>query len=115
MRDPLPPIFLDEHGDIAAFASLADAVADVEAIDVLNDEYEAFDAEGRALVLHARDGRDPVSITVKAEVSPQPDELARRLRRWVERVGPERVGLDVPVERAPLVRLVQAVADFQLR
>jgi hypothetical protein len=115
MNEPVPPIFLDEHWDLSAFASLADAATYVEAIDVLNDEYEAFDAEGQPLVLHASHWSDPVSITVNAEVSPQPDELARRLRRYIERVGPERLELDVPMERAPLRRLVQAVAGFQLR
>ena len=112
MKTPRPPIFIDEHGDIRAFGSVAEAAADLEAIDVLNGEYEAFDSNGQPLVLRAERWSDPVSITMNAEDLPRPDELARRLRSYVERVGPDRVGLVGPVEAAPLRRLVLAVADF---
>ncbi|MDP9022425.1 MAG: hypothetical protein M3N57_06960 [Actinomycetota bacterium] len=124
-EEPRPPLFLDEHGDIDAYLTVAEMASDVETVDVLNNEYEAFDAEGNVLTLHATDWRSPVSITLDSTApSPpdedstapsQPDELARRLRAHVDRVGLERFDLEVPPEHASLGQLVRAVARFHIR
>ncbi len=114
-EEPRPPLFLDEHGDIDAYLTVAEMASDVETVDVLNNEYEAFDAEGNVLTLHATDWRSPVSITLDSTAPSPPDELARRLRAHVDRVGLERFDLEVPPEHASLSQLVRAVARFHIR
>lgn len=54
-----PPLFLvtSDGGDADAFTSLEEAVAYVEAIDIINDEYRLFDSDGRRIHLKAM-GRD---------------------------------------------------------
>jgi len=44
-----PPIIIDEHGDIEIYSSVKIAEADVEPIDVRNDEYVFYDCEGMIL------------------------------------------------------------------
>ena len=45
------PIIIDEHGDISVFMSIAEASDYIEPIDVRNNEYLAYDSEGRCLEL----------------------------------------------------------------
>ena len=47
----VPPIFVWETGDLTCFATVADAQISLEAIDVKDGAYIAFDAEGRRLRL----------------------------------------------------------------
>jgi len=49
MQQLTTPVFLNEHGDVAIFKSLEAMVAQVEAFDVENGEYEFFDAAGHRL------------------------------------------------------------------
>ena len=64
-----PPIFIDEHGDITAFESVEHAEASLEAIDVRNKEYVAYDSDGK--LLNVRVGpADGISIS---EMSPSVD------------------------------------------
>jgi hypothetical protein len=46
-----PPIIVSEHGDISFYRNAAEAELALEAIDVRNGEYIAFDGLGRPLVL----------------------------------------------------------------
>ena len=46
-----PPIIVNEHGDVEVFTSVEDAEVYLEPIDVRNEEYTAFDSEGRKLSL----------------------------------------------------------------
>lgn len=45
------PIIVNEHGDISIYRSVEQAERDLEAIDVQNGEYVAYDAQGQPLVL----------------------------------------------------------------
>lgn len=47
----IPPIIIDEHGDLEFFRSAADAERYLEPIDVENEEYAAYDSVGRRLTL----------------------------------------------------------------
>ena len=63
------PILIDEHGDITAFESVEHAEASLEAIDVHNEEYVAYDSDGK--LLNVRVGpADRISIS---EISPSVD------------------------------------------
>lgn len=46
-----PPIFIIENGDISAFRSCETAEKSLEAFDVENGEYIAFDSQGKQLKL----------------------------------------------------------------
>lgn len=48
---PVPPIFVDEHGDVSAFRSVSYAESWMEPIDIENREYTAYDASGRLLAI----------------------------------------------------------------
>jgi len=45
------PIIINEHGDVSAYRSLEDACSYMEVIDVRNNEYVAYDADGYLLNL----------------------------------------------------------------
>jgi len=45
------PIIVDERGNLMIFESVKDAEVSLEAVDVRNNEYIAFDSEGRLLRL----------------------------------------------------------------
>jgi hypothetical protein len=47
------PIVVDEHGSVLFFKSVKDAEKYLEPIDVRNNEYIAYDSEGRLLQLIA--------------------------------------------------------------
>lgn len=55
------PIVIDDHGDLSFFSSVAAAELYLEAIDVENKEYKAYDGRGRVLRLTTtRKGRNEV-------------------------------------------------------
>jgi hypothetical protein len=82
-----PPILIDEHGDISAWASSARAAGHVEAIDVINGEYEFFDAVGRRLVAAVDNNR--ISLGADPARPPEPERLEAALRGYFRRL-PER-------------------------
>ncbi len=45
----IPPVIVDDHGAIETYESVEAAALDVEAIDVLNNEYLFYDSTGRLL------------------------------------------------------------------
>lgn len=53
---PVPPVFIDDHGDVSVFRNVADAASWIEPIDVQNREYASYDSLGRLLDL-VTDGR----------------------------------------------------------
>lgn len=112
MQAPVPPIVAIEGRDIMLYASVDSACLDLEAVDVRDDVYEAFDSHGKPLIL-ATEG-DVVTISADPERLPEPDKLASALRRYVESVGAERIGIGDP-ERAPLSELVSTLTRFQAR
>lgn len=56
------PIFVIDGRDVGVFASIEDVQLQLEAIDVQNQEYLAFDADGRSLQLAVREGQVRVSL-----------------------------------------------------
>jgi hypothetical protein len=108
-RWAVPPIIADDNGDITMFPTVADAEQDVEAIDVVDGAYEFFDSAGSRLAATAIGTR--VQIARDPQAIPNPDELDARLRNYVVRVGPQRVGVDEP-DSATLPVLVDALLRF---
>lgn len=110
MRDiAMTPIVIDERGDISLFPSLADASREMEAIDVVDAAYEAFDSSGRRLSLGVSEGL--VRIWLDPQSAAEPDELLRRLRHFIVRAGSDRIGVG-DVEAISLEAAVRALARF---
>ncbi|MGL4745929.1 MAG: hypothetical protein ACRCXL_16285 [Dermatophilaceae bacterium] len=105
----IPPIVVDDRGDIALYATLEAASRELEAIDVLDAIYEVFDSRGRRLSVTAAGGL--VSIRLDPQSVPESDELLRRLRHFISRVGADRVGVE-DAESASLDVAVRALAQF---
>jgi hypothetical protein len=80
MAELTPPILIDERGDISLYVSSERAASHVEAIDVLNGEYEFFDAAGRRLL--ATVDRNRVGLEIDPTRPPEPESLERRLRGY---------------------------------
>jgi hypothetical protein len=106
---PEPPIVTDDAGDIAVYLTVADACADIEAVDVRGGAYEVFDSRGHRLRI-AADG-EAVSIRMDPGAQSEADELIRRLRRFIDRIGADRVGLP-NFATASLTDLVDALEMF---
>lgn len=68
------PIILDEHGSCDIYARYDEAVRAIEAIDVRNNEYRGYDAEGRKLALSADDA-DKITISLAEEEPTHQQEL----------------------------------------
>jgi len=103
------PILVDEGGDITLYWSVDSAALAMEAADVIAGEYDVFDSRGLRLAVLANNSQAPVEINA----TDLRDELglARRLRRFIVRVGPNRVGVSDP-EAVELDELVSALARF---
>src|SRR6267142_492460 len=82
---PTPPIFIVDGLDVGVFASVDDAVLQLEAVDVNNGEYSSYDAEGRSLRL-TTDGERVIAQLAETEPS-HADELSTVLRDFLKAVG----------------------------
>lgn len=80
-----PPLIVSEHGDVMVFETAEHLEQKLEPPDVLNDEYVAYDSEGRRLSLQVADHRVRVSAT-EAEPS-HADELREVLANFLTRTG----------------------------
>ncbi len=119
MNLPANPIFVfDVNGnDVAAYSSVAEAEDHLEAIDVRNGEYEAFDAEGRLLHLTVEKrngfwslGGEVVRIT-PAETEPNHvGDLYKKLSAFLKATNVPILGPPVP-----LSELVEAVLRITSR
>jgi hypothetical protein len=56
-REIVPPIILDENGDVQAFSSIESVTRYVEVVDVLNDEFSFYDSIGRVLKAQVLKGK----------------------------------------------------------
>jgi hypothetical protein len=79
------PIIVVESGDILFFRSLSIAERYLEPIDVRNNEYIAYDSEGRSLRLIPCEHR--VKIELAEEKSTDADKLKEALLAYFTRVG----------------------------
>lgn len=83
--EPVPPVFIDNRGDVSVFRSVPDAETYIEAIDVQNREYDGFDSLGRLLEL-STDGRF-VHIALAERTPTHADQLTIVLRSFLHAVG----------------------------
>ena len=87
-------IFVHSRGnsDIDVYDSVGDMTAHLEAIDVLNDEFEVFDSSGQRLDLAAESDYGPIRVLEPSSVEPHCDRLRVLLREAAWALGPERIG-----------------------
>jgi hypothetical protein len=91
------PFILDNKGDLQVFATINDVLAYTEPVDVEEGEYEAFDAEGRLILLSTepsgRLGNRKTIITKIEEPPRHAQELRKRLTECMRRGGSTSDGL----------------------
>lgn len=81
---PIPPIFVVENGDLNVYALIENAQNDLEAIDVNDGIYAAYDAKGRLLRLETQDNHVIISL---AEYKPtHADELEQIVREFLRKI-----------------------------
>jgi|SRR5919198_361169 hypothetical protein len=85
---PMPPIIVAEGRDVQLFPSVERAENALEAVDVLNGIYEAFDVNARPLTLRVVGARIKcVRVELRPEASPQPAYVLNLLRQYVAHQG----------------------------
>lgn len=94
-----PPIVINENGALSFFKSLAEAECYLEPIDVRNQEYAAYDSEGRRLDLRVEEevvtrwlglrkkSRECVRIVQAEERATHMEELKNMLRVFLQKLG----------------------------
>lgn len=82
-----PPIIVNEHGDVQIFEVVGHAEIALEAIDVRNDEYAAYDSDGRRLAITVCDRDDQVRISGDENSVTGRDELKTVLSVFLMRTG----------------------------
>lgn len=76
------------EGDLVLFACVADAETYIEAVDVEDGAWTAFDAEGRLLQLETlQRGVTRVRRTAAESAPTHKDELRRKVKAFARRVG----------------------------
>jgi hypothetical protein len=83
------PIFIRtrDSGDVVAFSSIAEMQRQLEKIDVENNEYDAWDASGRKLLLSLAPA-GPEWLAVEAlSTEPKPEELSDAIRQFAHSQG----------------------------
>ena len=109
-----PPIILNESqsmavpGDVMLFTSFESAVSYLEPIDVENEEYFAFDSEGRLLALSINDSTGRIEVASRESKPGHVLELRAVLCGLLSIYGGERLDW---CEGASLPDLVAAAAD----
>jgi len=84
-QNPTAPIFIIDGLDVGVFASLDEALLQLESIDVKTGEYSSYDAEGRRIQLTV-DG-DKVIGHLAAPTSTHAHELSAALREFLKAMG----------------------------
>lgn len=86
MGEPVPPIFVvptDGSVDLFVYFEVKDAEADLEPIDVLNQEYRVYDVEGREVSASVNGRRTVLAATGR----PARGELIDHLKKFFTGVG----------------------------
>ena len=110
VSDVVPPIVIYGDGDCDVSPTVALACQAVEATDVDDGLYEAFDSQGTALMLVT--SRNQVFIELPANSVPEPAALERRLRDHIGTVGADSVGI-ADLRDASLPVLLDALGTLQ--
>jgi len=99
------PIIVSNHGDAEIFASVAEVQDYLEAADVLDDEYVAYDSVGYVLSLFVKNGKIHIEDAESKILKQQ--ELRELLTRYLAYVN---VPLDWLIQ-ATLLQLVEKRMD----
>jgi hypothetical protein len=103
------PIFLNEAGNVLVFESVENAERYAEPIDVANEEYIAYDSEGRLLELYVLEKTNRVKIRA-AEMEPtHSTELQKAIVDFLSYAGISREWLS----NASLNDLVTKMLDYK--
>ena len=111
MSELTPPIVIDGDGFFDVYSTVGDACSWLEAVDVDDGLYEAFDSAGHSLRLFT-EGRF-VRIELPADSVSDPEGFARRIRSHIRQIGADRVGV-ADVEDASIPTMLAALQAFQL-
>jgi len=84
-KNPKPPIFVIDGLDVGIFASIEDAVLQLEASDIKRGEYATYDAHGRLLELTV-DGERILAHLSEHEPD-HAEELSEALREFLKAMG----------------------------
>ena len=111
MEEIVAPLFAVEDDDLTAFPSVAEAERYLEPPDVIAGEYQFFDSVGHVLTAEVVDnppnhgllplrrrGHTSVRLAFTA-LDRRPDMLRAALIRYIQAVGPSRLGLTGEVLR----------------
>lgn len=94
-----PPIIVNENGALTFFQSITDVERYLEPIDVRNQEYVAYDSDGRQLELGVEQEtmagwlglgktiRERVRIVQAEETATHAEELKKILRVFLQKLG----------------------------
>jgi hypothetical protein len=84
MIDLTTPIFILEKGNMMVYPSIKAAQSDLEAIDVKNGEYVAYDANGHLLSLEAINNSVFISLVNHTKHT---DELKSGIKTFLQNLG----------------------------
>lgn len=104
-----PPIIIVEDGDLQLYPSARDAALDLEAMDVRDGIYTAYDSEGRLLKLGIKADKSE-SVTIEPGGEPDPTraaELREALGRFLANVMKK-----ASLEKAELPELIEQGMRF---
>jgi hypothetical protein len=105
-----PFVLVEEGHDVQFFPSLDALVSQVEAQDVRDGIYEAFDGDGRAIELTAASDLSLVMAKARAHAA---DRLKSVLVDYIAAVGPDRVGVaEQDLATVDLVWLLRSIQVF---
>lgn len=103
------PIIISEHGDVSVFNTIEAAEQYLEAIDVKNNEYIAYDANGKLLnlkiVLKGKQQIEHVQVCENNNDMEEPETLRTILLNLLLQFG-------VPIpEESPLDKIIEKTID----
>lgn len=112
------PVVLFDGGDLGMYASYSDLNGYIEALDVEDGVYEAYDSAGRPLDLLTQGGpkayRCPVLVNVREGVQLEVEALEKRLRDYVRLSTRPRAGMP-NFETDPLPELIVGLMPWYTR
>jgi hypothetical protein len=113
MSDIAVPVFANNRGGVSVFDSVEAMARQVEVIDIENDEYEFFDAEGQRLAAEVHGGR--VTFHIETSREPEPERLASVLRSYFGRLRSHLASYSTRGTESSLEQLVALRLDLAKR
>lgn len=105
----VPPIILDENGDVQVYPSVGAVIRHIEIVDVLNHEYTFHDSTGRVLEAEVHEGK--VSLVPTPKLEPESKDLRTDIIGVLRFHGVPEEGLS----NLPLGKLAQLLAEKSKR